>query len=608
MSEHQRAVWTMSSTISSAYNLAMQEMTANTYTTSEQHREQSTSRMKQDEADHEKVKAKLDSFTPFSDDTSLRNIITGSTANGDVNVHDLFTVGNDIVKKMDDHSVFSYSHKRSSKVKTLASSKAVKVAEDRTIDPALLFQRFLVVSQSGDLKIEEVMNYELCPYPMSLFEAKDILRQPDKPQLSEAIRNYASVKSDNAVTQTVPKTNHYVLDGGSLLHRLKWKAGCTYSSIADDYASFTVKHYGNATVVFDGYESGPSTKDCAHHRRSRNRKVTNVNITESTKFVGKKEDFLSNEANKQGIIHLIIECLRQKGCTVMQVEGDADVEIAKAAVTNSASKSTTLIGEDTDLLLLLLYYVVEANCTELYFRSDKTSSNVYNIKILKGILGKPVCRSLLFIYAFTGCDSTSRVFGIGKKSVFQRIIKEDEELIECSKLFCLPQQTQDVVESTGCRAMVALFNANQNDSLASIRYNILCQKVARAKAFVTPERLPPTSSACKFHSLRTYYQVMDWMGCDEMEPTEWGWKNEGEKLIPVMTDKSPAPKILLQMIHCSCSGGCKTLRCTCRKHGLECTSTCRRCQNDNYDNTRDEPLIEDEDEENENLYDIIPFF
>ena len=134
----------------------------------------------------------MDSFTPFSEDKSLRNIITGVTANEDVNVHDLFTIGNDVVGKMDGHSVFTYSHTKSSKVKTLASNRTVTVADDRTIDSALLFQRFLVVSQTGDLRLEEVMKYELCPYPMSLFEATNILCKPDKPQLAEAIRDYAN--------------------------------------------------------------------------------------------------------------------------------------------------------------------------------------------------------------------------------------------------------------------------------------------------------------------------------------------------------------------------------------------------------------------------------
>ena len=161
------------------------------------------------------------------------------------------------------HGVTYCSLKRSSKVKTLASGSVVKVAEDRTIDPALLFQRFLVVSQTGDLQIDEMMNYELSPYLMSLFQAKNILCQLDKPQLEEAIRNYASPKSDNAITQTVPGTHHYILDGGgggSLLHHLKWMERCTYSSIADDCASFTVKHYAKATAVFGVYGDEPSIK------------------------------------------------------------------------------------------------------------------------------------------------------------------------------------------------------------------------------------------------------------------------------------------------------------------------------------------------------------
>lgn len=598
MSEHERAVWTMSSTVTSSYNLAMQELTTNSYTTSEQHKDLSNSRVSRDEADLEKVATKLECFTPYSADKSLRNIITGVNANEDVNVHDLFVIGNDIVKKMDKHSVFSYSHKRSLKVKTLASSKAVKVADDRTIDPALLFQRFLVVSQTGDLQLDEVMSYELCPYPMSLFEGKNILRAPDKPQLAEAIRNYVTPKADNAVTQTVAVTDHYVLDGGSLIHRLKWTDGSTYSSIADDYASFTVKHYGRATVVFDGYEVGPSIKDCTHQRRSRNLNANKVNITGVTKFVGKKEDFLSNEANKQALIQLIMGQMRQRGCEVMQAEGDADVEIAKAAIAMSAFKSTTLVGEDTDLLVLLLYHVVVSKCTELYFRSDKAKSSAYNIKVIKQVLGEAACNDLLFLHAFTGCDSTSRVFGIGKKSVFQRIVKKDKGFKNCSKAFSSPKQSQDVVETNGCRAMVALFNANQNESLASIRYNMLCKKVARAKTFLTPERLPPTTSACKFHSLRTYYQVMEWMGCsDEMEPTEWGWRVEGNKLVPMMTDKSPAPEVLIQMVHCNCSGGCSTLRCSCRKHGLECTSACGHCQDGNCDNSTNEPVLEDDDDD-----------
>ena len=70
--------------------------------------------MRRDETDVSKVAEKLDSFTPFSADESLHNIITGINANEDINVKDLFEIEKDIVQKMDRQALF-YSHKWSLK-------------------------------------------------------------------------------------------------------------------------------------------------------------------------------------------------------------------------------------------------------------------------------------------------------------------------------------------------------------------------------------------------------------------------------------------------------------------------------------------------------------
>ena len=111
------------------------------------------------------------------------------------------------------------------------------------------------------------------------------MRKPLKAQLLEAIREYLS-SSKAPKLEAVPKTDHYVLDGGSPLRRLKWKEGSTYRSIAEMYASFNVDNYGKATVVFDGYTGRPSTKDNAHQRRCP--QVTNkVDISTATQIVGK---------------------------------------------------------------------------------------------------------------------------------------------------------------------------------------------------------------------------------------------------------------------------------------------------------------------------------
>ena len=116
------------------------------------------------------------------------------------------------------------------------------------------------------------MKYELSPFPPALFEARKVLRKPDKPQLAIAITDYAtkaSRETHEATGDAQPKTQHYVLDGGSLLQRLSWKKGETYGSIAQSYAEFTIRRYPSATVVFAGSLGGTTIKDNTHQRRGK---------------------------------------------------------------------------------------------------------------------------------------------------------------------------------------------------------------------------------------------------------------------------------------------------------------------------------------------------
>ena len=100
---------------------------------------------------------------------------------------------------------------------------------------------------------------------------------------------------------SIPETDCYVLDGGSLLHRLPWKKGDSYGAIAESYADFTLRHYGQATVVFDGYGEGPSIKDNTHQRRGKNLHPI-VSFTAETEFSGKKDDFIGGS---RGTVHRV---------------------------------------------------------------------------------------------------------------------------------------------------------------------------------------------------------------------------------------------------------------------------------------------------------------
>lgn len=108
------------------------------------------------------------------------------------------------------------------------------------------------------------------------------------------------------------------------------------------------------------------------------------------------------------------------------------------------------------------------------------------------------------------------------------------------------------------------------------------------------QTLPPTSAAAKYHSLRVYYQVMEWKGAgDSIKPEEWGWRIVEGNYLPVNIDKPPAPSHLLDMICCGCNKHCNTNRCTSRRRGLCCSDVCTECRGVSCSNSELPNLTED---------------
>ena len=83
----------------------------------------------------------------------LQNIVTGLCANQVVNVDEFFDVGHKILQSMEGKNIFSISFKRSTKVRTLAASEKQNKIDHEAIDPALLFQRLLLVAKSRELDV-----------------------------------------------------------------------------------------------------------------------------------------------------------------------------------------------------------------------------------------------------------------------------------------------------------------------------------------------------------------------------------------------------------------------------------------------------------------------
>ena len=136
---------------------------------------------------------------------------------------------------------------------------------------------------------------------------------------------------------------------------------------------------------------------------------------------------------------------------------------------------------------------------------------------------------------------------------------------------CKKDATVDDVVDAGETALVCLHSGKEGDNLDDLRYAKFCDKVATNKVHIRPQTLFPTSAAARYHSMRVYLQVQQWLGVCNMKETDWGLMiNKDDNLVPAMTDLPPAPDELLRVIRCKCTTDCSAGRCSCRKHSLEC--------------------------------------
>ena len=232
----------------------------------------------------------------------------------------------------------------------------------------------------------------------------------------------------------------------------------TYDAISDHYVDFVNKNYPNAIVIFDGYESGPSTKDMTHQRRSVQVMSPVINFTGNMALSFSKDKFLSNNTNKQNIINLIGKKLQITGCNAVFSQEDAAV---------------TVVGEDTDLLILLLYYYSKQSDFQLLFQSDKHAKTKdvikHNINFYSNMLGPDLCRALLFLHSFTGCDTTPGFYG---KSTSFKLFLNSPRLLQLASILLKPDHSSDDIKNAGEEVATILNRGNCNDDFGMLRKQI----------------------------------------------------------------------------------------------------------------------------------------
>ena len=176
--------------------------------------------------------------------------------------------------------------------------------------------------------------------------------------------------------------------------------------------------------------------------------------------------------------------------------------------------AAVLVGNDTNLLVLLLHHAGHQNHKIFFAPEPKKNSKscIWDMGEIQRRLGSYVCRQLLFTHAMLGCDTTSRLHGIGKALLLKKI-RSSTTLQQSAQVFECTTSSKEDISTAGERVLVELYGLKNTDTLDLLRHKKFCGKAATCSVRIEPQSLPPASAAAKYHSFRVFYQMMQWKGC-----------------------------------------------------------------------------------------------
>ena len=136
-----------------------------------------------------------------------------------------------------------------------------------------------------------------------------------------------------------------------------------------------------------------------------------------------------------------------------------------------------------------------------------------------------------FFTPFSGCDTTSRVHGIGKAAALKKYANS-LHFREQTKIFNSPSTVGNIMV-VGENVLVSLNGGKPGEKLDGMRYQRYCENLATNSSQIQPQNLPPTSAAAQHHNLRVYLQVKQWKGKNEdMLFEDYGWKVAEGQVLP----------------------------------------------------------------------------
>ena len=296
-----------------------------------------------------------------------------------------------------------------------------------------------------------------------------------------------------------------------------------------------------------------------------------------------------------------------------QEEADGCLLFHAAHAAGEGYQAVVICSEDTDVVIMCLAFHDKIGAPLFQKCGTKTRTRVVDIRKVAATVGIDVCRALIGMHAYTGCDTTSAFAGKGKASALKFLTNSREikyTFLELGQEWDLSPELMDRLEAFTCLLYAPKASSTKVNDL---RYHLFCAK----KGDIESHQLPPCRDCLDKHAQRANYQAGIWRRCLEQDPQVprpfgRGWNIEmeegAEQLVVDWMDGQPAPRAVLDLLACKCPRKCVLPNCECLKNGLKCTDMCRLRDCENRSSISDDEDSADEDadrddDELENDYD-----
>ena len=297
----------------------------------------------------------------------------------------------------------------------------------------------LCLMSEGDLQMDEVMRHELAPVPTAMFsDTGDMISAKQKSKLKSEMKIEIGKRNQ--------KVEAVIVDGNARFWTCYWPEKGLVEDLAESYFQYVVNllKYHDVYLVFDRYYDY-SIKGVTRADRAKNIAFKH-NLSLNTPLPS-RPFALGSSHNKVQLIEITSEyvCSKVSGlstpnrlfvtsanhvpklvhggtivnCDEMRTSHEeADIILVQQcfnAIANGCS-SVNVISDDTDVFVLLVHLYEQTQCNATVLMED-THGDRTGIDIGQtAAKHSHLAASLPAIHALTGCDSTSRIHGIGKKT------------------------------------------------------------------------------------------------------------------------------------------------------------------------------------------------